>query len=38
MWVNSISQVERITGLTFFPHLDKSQSKKVKSGADLAEW
>ena len=38
MWVNSISQVERITELTFFPNLDKSQSKKVKSGADLAEW
>ncbi len=38
MWVNSISQVERITGLTFFPSLNKTQSKKVKSGADLAGW
>jgi hypothetical protein len=28
--MTSISEVERITGITFFPHLDKEISKKVK--------
>ncbi len=37
-YVNSISQVERITGITFFPHLPKDLSEKVKNQADLKLW
>ncbi len=33
-YVNSISQVERITGYTFFPQLDKT----VKERAELKQW
>ena len=37
-YVNSISQVERITGMTFFPNLSKEISESVKNQADLADW
>ena len=37
-YVNSISQVERITGITFFPTLPKDIAKSVKSNADLNAW
>lgn len=36
-YVNSISQVERITGMTFFPNLPKNIAKSVKDKADLGE-
>ena len=36
--VNSIREVERITGMTFFPHLSKKMAEKVKNGRDLEEW
>ena len=37
-YVNSISQVERITGMTFFPDLPKDIAEDVKSQADLGKW
>lgn len=37
-YVNSISQVERITGITFFPTLPKDIAKSVKSNTDLNAW
>jgi len=37
-YVNSISQVERITGMTFFPSLPQEISESVKSQADLKAW
>ena len=37
-YVNSIREVERITGMTFFPHLPKKVAEKVKNGRDLEEW
>lgn len=37
-YVNSISQVERITGMTFFPNLPKDIADKVKSQANLDDW
>lgn len=37
-YVNSISQVERITGMTFFPNLPEDLSSKVKTTSDLSEW
>ena len=37
-YVNSISQVERITGMTFFPNLPKDIDKLVKDKADLGDW
>ena len=37
-YVNTISEVERITGITFFPLLPKDISKSVKSKADLKDW
>ena len=37
-YTNSITQVERITGITFFPNLPKELSDKVKNIADLHEW
>lgn len=38
LYVNSIKQVERITGLTFFPSLPKDIADSVKSQANLEEW
>ena len=35
--VNSIKEVERITGLTFFPNLPKKVAEKVKNSRDFAE-
>jgi len=37
-YVNSISQVERITGMTFFPNLPNDIAEAVKSQADLGQW
>ncbi len=37
-YVNSISQVERITGMTFFPNLPKNIADTVKAKSDLSEW
>ena len=38
LYVNSIKQVERITGMTFFPHLPKNDVKTVKDNANIEEW
>lgn len=37
-YVNSIDQVERITGLDFFPSLPDNIEKRVEAEADLSEW
>jgi endonuclease G len=37
-YVNSISQIERVTKMKFFPHLDADIAAKVKSQADLSAW
>lgn len=37
-YVNSIDQVERITGLDFFPNLPDDIEEKVESTANLSEW
>lgn len=37
-YVNSIEQVERVTGYTFFPDLDKETASEVKSKASLKDW
>ena len=36
--VNTISEVERITGMTFFPTLPKDIADSVKSQANLKDW
>ena len=38
LYVNTIAQVERITGMTFFPNLPKDIAETVKSQADLGKW
>lgn len=38
LYVNSIKQVERVTGITFFPHLTQEMADKVKNDANLDEW
>ena len=38
LYVNSIKEVERITGITFFPHLTKEISEAVKYKACIKEW
>lgn len=38
LYVNSIKEVERITGITFFPLLPKEISDAVKSKANLKDW
>ena len=38
LYVNSIKQVERVTGMTFFPHLSKKDAERVKSHANLDDW
>lgn len=35
---HSIREVERITGMTFFPHLSSKVAKAVKDSADENEW
>ena len=37
-YVNTIRQVERITGMTFFPNLPEEIAEKVKDKADLKDW
>ena len=37
-YVNTISQVERITGYTFFPFLDDDTADAIKEHADLKNW
>ena len=37
-YVNSIKDVERITGITFFPHLAQDVKDKIKNNADLEDW
>ena len=38
LYVNSINEVERITGITFFPNIDKKIEAAVKNTADLKAW
>ena len=38
LYVNSISEVERVTGLHFFPHLPEEIARQVKDGEDLEAW
>lgn len=37
-YVNTVDQVERITGFDFFPLLPDNIEKKVEAHADLADW
>lgn len=37
-YTNSIKEVERITGYTFFPSLDASVAEQVKAQNDLSAW
>ena len=37
-YVNSIHEVERITGMTFFPNIPKEIADSVKSHANLKDW
>lgn len=38
LYVNSISEVERITGISFFPNIPENKVKDVKSKANLKDW
>lgn len=38
LYVNNIKEVERITGITFFPLLPSDISEEVKSKANLNDW
>ena len=38
LYINSIREVERITGMTFFPNLPKEIAESVKSQANLRDW
>ena len=38
LYVNTISEVERITGITFFPTLPMNLADSVKSQANLKDW
>lgn len=38
LYVNSVKQIERITGITFFPHLSDKMSAAVKNEANLNDW
>lgn len=38
MYVNTLEQVERLTGLHFFPDLNEKIRKNVESHADLSDW
>ena len=37
-YVNSVDQVERITGIDFFPALPDEVEDKVEAGYDLNQW
>ena len=37
-YVNTIAQVERLTGMQFFPQLPPKTAKQVKEHADIHEW
>ncbi len=37
-YVNTIRQVERLTGITFFPHLSADVTAAVKDTANLSDW
>jgi endonuclease G len=37
-YVNSIKEVERITGITFFPLLPRDIADDIKSKADIKDW
>lgn len=37
-YINSLSQVERLTGLHFFPMLDSKTRELVEDHADINEW
>jgi len=37
-YVNSISEIERVTGYKFFPLLDSTTSRLVKDSCDIALW
>ena len=37
-YVNSVDQVERITGFDFFPKLPDSIEKRIEAAADASEW
>ena len=37
-YVNTISQVERITGYSFFPNLDKDITLLIKEDANIENW
>lgn len=37
-YTNSINEVERITGITFFPNIDPTISKIVKNNSDIHQW
>jgi len=38
LYVNSIKQVERVTGITFFPHLPGAVKDKIKNRANIDDW
>lgn len=38
LYVNTISEVERITGMTFFPSLPNDIADSIKSQANLKDW
>lgn len=38
LYVNSISQIERLTNLTFFPTLPKEISAQIKHSANINDW
>ena len=37
-YVNSLREVERITGITFFPQIPKQTREKILDDADLSDW
>ena len=37
-YVNTIDEVERITGLDFFPALDDDVERAVESKGDIKDW
>ena len=38
MYVNTLNQVERLTGLHFFPQLDPDTRKLIEDQADINVW
>jgi endonuclease G len=38
LYYNSVDQVERITGLDFFPSLPDHIERQVEATADMSEW